>query len=79
MLLRLRLLLTSLGGGVLLLLILCLGAQNLNQRASLNLGFGRTAELPTGFLVGIALVVGVITGGSATALLLPRGDQGLNV
>jgi uncharacterized integral membrane protein len=78
MLLRLRLLLTSLGGGVLLLLILCLGAQNLNQRASLNLGFGRTAELPTGFLVGIALVVGVITGGSATALLLPRGDQGLN-
>jgi uncharacterized integral membrane protein len=78
MLLRLRLLLTSLGGGVLLLLILCLGAQNLNQRASLNLGFGRTAELPTGFLVGIALVVGVITGGSATALLLPRSDQGLN-
>ncbi len=78
MLLRLRLLLTSLGGGVLLLVILCLGAQNLNQRVSLNLGFGRTAELPTGFLVGIALVVGVITGGSATALLLPRGDQGLN-
>lgn len=78
MLLRLRLLLTSLGGGVLLLLILCLGAQNLNQRASLNLGFGRTSELPTGFLVGIALVVGVITGGSATALLLPRRDQGLN-
>jgi uncharacterized integral membrane protein len=78
MLLRMRLLLTSLGGGVLLLLILCLGAQNLNQRASLNLGFGRTSELPTGFLVGIALVVGVITGGSATALLLPRGDQGLN-
>ena len=78
MLLRLRLLLTSLGSGVLLLLILCLGAQNLNQRASLNLGFGRTAELPTGFLVGIALVVGVITGGSATALLLPRSDQGLN-
>ena len=78
MLLRLRLLLASLGGGVLLLLILCLGAQNLNQRASLNLGFGRTAEMPTGFLVGIALVVGVITGGSATALLLPRSDQGLN-
>ena len=78
MLLRLRLLLASLGGGVLLLLILCLGAQNLNQRASLNLGFGRTAELPTGFLVGIALVVGVITGGSATALVLPRSDQDLN-
>jgi len=75
MLLRLRLLVASLGGGILLLLILCLGAQNLDRRASLNLGFGRTAELPTGFLVGVALVIGVISGGTATALLLPRGDQ----
>ena len=71
MLLRLRLLLASFGGGALLLLLLCLGAQNLNQRSSLNLGFGRTAELPTGFLVGVALVIGVISGGTATALLLP--------
>lgn len=75
MLLRLRLLLASLGGGILLLAILCLGSQNLNQRASLNLGFGRTAELPTGFLLGVALVIGVISGGSATALLLPRAAQ----
>ena len=75
MLLRLRLLLGSLGGGVLLLLLLCLGAQNLDQRASLNLGFGRSQPLPTGFLVGVALVLGVISGGTATALLLPRGDQ----
>ena len=75
MLLRLRLLLGSLGGGTLLLLLLCLGAQNLDQRASLNLGFGRSSPLPTGFLVGIALVLGVISGGTATALLLPRGDQ----
>ena len=66
MLLRLRLLLASLGGGVLLLVLLCLGAQNLNQRSSVNLGFGRTAELPTGFLVGVALVIGVISGGTAT-------------
>ena len=79
MLLRLRLLLASLGGGALLLLLLCLGAQNLNQRSSLNLGFGRTAELPTGFLVGVSLVIGVICGGTATALLLPPGDQGRNV
>jgi uncharacterized integral membrane protein len=70
MLLRLRLLLASLGGGALLLLILCLGAQNLEQRASLNLGFGRTAQLPTGF--------GVISGGATTALLLPRNAQGRN-
>ncbi|MCP9792161.1 hypothetical protein [Vulcanococcus limneticus] len=75
MLLRLRLLLGSLGGGALLLLLLCLGAQNLDQRASLNLGFGRTIALPTGFLVGVALVLGVISGGTATALLLPRGGD----
>ena len=76
MLLRLRLLLASLGGGALLLLLLCLGAQNLDQRTSLNLGFGRTAQLPTGFLVGVALVIGVISGGTATALLLPDRDPG---
>jgi uncharacterized integral membrane protein len=76
MLLRLRLLLASLGGGALLLLILCLGAQNLDQRASLKLGFGRTAELPTGFLLGVALVIGVVSGGATTALLLPRAQQG---
>ena len=78
MLLRLRLLLASLGGGALLLLILCLGAQNLEQRASINLGFGRTAQLPTGFLMGVALAIGVITGGATTALLLPRNVQGRN-
>jgi len=72
--LRLRLLLSSLGGGLLLLLILCLGSQNLNDRAVLQLGFGQTVPLPTGFLVGVALVVGVISGGSATALVMPRRD-----
>jgi uncharacterized integral membrane protein len=75
MLLRLQLLLGSVVGGALLMLILCLGAQNLEQRASLNLGFGRTSPLPVGFLVGLALVIGVIGGGSATALLLPGDDQ----
>ncbi len=78
MLLRLRLLLTSLGGGLLLLVILCLGAQNLEDRPSLRLGFATTAPLPSGFLVGVALVIGVISGGSTTALLLPRrgADEG---
>ena len=75
MLLRLRLLLSSLLGGAMLLLILCLGAQNLEQRPSLNLGFGRTPPLPVGFLVGVALVIGVIGGGGAAALLAPGRDQ----
>ena len=75
MLVRLRLLLTSLLGGSLLLLILCLGAQNLEQRPSLNLGFSRTAPLPSGFLVGLALVIGVLSGGCSSALAAPRSDQ----
>jgi hypothetical protein len=75
MLLRLRLLIGSLLGGVLLLLALCLGAQNLDDRRSLQLGVGRSAPLPTGFMVGVALAVGVACGGSAAALLLPRRDQ----
>ena len=69
-LIRLRLLLISLGGG-LLLLLLCLGAQNLQDRHALQLGGQRSVPLPAGFLVGISLVIGVISGGTATAVLLP--------
>lgn len=70
-LIRLRLLLISFGGGLLLLLLLCLGAQNLQDRHTLQLGGQRSVPLPTGFLVGIATVIGVISGGTATAVLLP--------
>jgi hypothetical protein len=77
MLLRLRLLLGSLGGGALLLALLCLGAQNLEERPSLGLGPARSAPLPTGFLVGLSLVLGVISGGSTVALLLPRDEDQL--
>jgi hypothetical protein len=75
MFVRARLLVASLMGGSLLLAILCLGAQNLHQRPSLNLGFSRTAPLPAGFLVGVALVIGVISGGCSAALLAPRNAQ----
>jgi hypothetical protein len=75
MVVRLRLVLSSLVGGSMLLLILCLGAQNLEQRTSLNLATSRTAPLPAGFLVGLALVVGVISGGCSAALLMPPSNQ----
>ncbi|MDC3010641.1 hypothetical protein OAZ24_00195 [Synechococcus sp. AH-736-G21] len=71
MFVRLRLLLISVGGGLLLLLLLCLGAQNLQDRHTLQLGGQRSVPLPTGFLVGIALVIGVISGGTSSAVLLP--------
>ncbi|MEB3200631.1 MAG: hypothetical protein VKK62_08920 [Synechococcaceae cyanobacterium] len=75
MLLRLRLLLTTLLGGSLLLLSLCLGAQNLEDRPSLRLGFARIAPLPSGFLVGLALVAGLLSGGSAVALSWPSHPE----
>lgn len=75
MLQRLRLVVGSLTGGLLLLLALCLGAQNLDERRELQLGLGRTAALPSGFVVGVALAVGVACGGMAAALLIPGRDQ----
>ena len=79
MLLRLRLLCGSLLGGTLLLTLLCLGAQNLEVRPQLRFGFARSAPLPAGFIVGVALVLVVISGGASAALLLPGsppGDEG---
>ena len=69
MLLRLRLLTGTVVSSLLLLVMLCLGSQNLNQREQLQLGFGQSAPLPPGFVVGIALVCGVFSGGSVAALL----------
>ena len=67
---RLRLLLWSFGGSALLLLLLCLGAQNLQQRHQLKIGPAQLVPLPTGFLVGIFLVLGVMSGGSVAAVLM---------
>jgi len=75
MLLRLRLIVGSLVGGAALLLLLCLGAQNLDKRAQLNVLVGRSAPLPVGFVVGLALVVGVISGGCTAALVSPQADR----
>ena len=68
---RLKLLLVSFGGASLLLLLLCLGAQNLQDRHIVRVAGAESVPLPTGFLVGISLVLGVISGGSAAAVLMP--------
>jgi hypothetical protein len=75
MLQRLRLVIGSLMGSLVLLVALCLGSQNLDERRQLQLGVGRTVPLPTGFVVGVALALGVASGGLAAALLLPGRDQ----
>ncbi len=75
MLLRLRLLLITLGGSVALLVVLCLGAQNLSERYRLKLGVGTTAPLPAGFIVGVSTVLGVISGGSLAVVLMPNSER----
>ena len=75
MLLRLRLLLIPLGGSVALLVVLCLGAQNLSERYRLKLGVGTTAPLPAGFIVGVSTVLGVISGGSLAVVLMPNSQR----
>ncbi len=72
MLQRVRLLVLSCGSAGLLFVVLCLGAQNLNDRRNLNLGFGKTAPLPTGFIVGVSAILGVLSGGAVAAVLLPQ-------
>ncbi|MFZ4566051.1 MAG: hypothetical protein ACOYMY_06265 [Prochlorococcaceae cyanobacterium] len=75
MLLRLRLLTGTLLGGTLLLLVLCLGSQNQDRRSSLNLGLGQTVPLPQGFVVGLAVIGGWLSGGLGVALLAPSSDR----
>ncbi len=70
MLLRVQLLIMSFTSALALLLMLCLGAQNLNSRHTLSLGSQKTAPLPSGFLIGVSIVLGVISGGSTAAALL---------
>ncbi len=75
MLLRLRLFMGSVIGTFVLLLMLCLGSQNINERSFVNLGVGRTVPLPQGFVVGLAILCGVFSGGASAALLGPNGDD----
>ncbi len=67
--LRFKLFALTLSSASLLLLFLCLGSQNLNQRINLNLGVTSTAPLPSGFIVGVSFILGVISGGSTSILL----------
>jgi hypothetical protein len=75
MLVRVRLVVGSLVGAALVLLAVCLGAQNLTDRPSLRLGMGRMAPLPSGFLLGMALAAGLLSGGSAVAVLLRDSEE----
>ncbi|KKZ09987.1 MAG: hypothetical protein TQ37_10340 [Candidatus Synechococcus spongiarum 15L] len=76
---RLFLLSTGWGVGMLMLLSLSLGAQNLersSERLSFDLGFGyKTVPLPSGVIVGVGLIAGVVAGSSASAMVWPRSAE----
>ena len=71
MLLRIKIISTTLLGSILLLIFLCLGSQNLNQRHSINLGLTSTAPLPNGFIIGVSTIIGIICGGTFSSLIMP--------
>ena len=71
MLFKISALTKTFGISFLLMIILCLGAQNLSEKESLNLGFNTTADLPIGFLVGISIALGFFSGGAAVVFILP--------
>ncbi len=75
MFLRLKLLTTTLASGAVLMLVLCLGSQNLSNRKPIQLGLAKTAPLPSGFVIGVSIVLGVISGGSTAALIIPEPPQ----
>lgn len=76
MLVRLRLVMGSLVGAGVVVLAVCLGAQNLSERPSLQLGVARMAPLPSGFLLGLALSAGLISGGAVALVVADSEEDG---
>ena len=67
---RLKLLTLNFATAILLIFFLCLGAQNLSKKHSLNLLINKTVALPIGFLVGSVFTLGVISGGLTSILII---------
>ena len=62
---------TTLTNTFLLVLMLALGSQNLNTKHAINLGTTRTEKFPSGFLIGMSIVMGSFSGGVTSILVLP--------
>ena len=62
---------TSIANTILLVIMISLGSQNLSSKHNLNLGFTTTEKYPSGFLIGMSVVLGSLSGGLSTTLILP--------
>ena len=66
----------NLSNSALLLFMIALGSQNLNESHKLNFGIFTTKEAyPTGFLIGVSLVLGSISGRMTTIFCLPSSKE----
>tara|TARA_E500000331_G_C17180964_1_gene680549 strand:+ start:781 stop:1017 length:237 start_codon:yes stop_codon:yes gene_type:complete len=70
MLIKLKLLTLNITSSILLVLFLCLGSQNLDKRYSLDLLVNETVELPNGFSVGVAFIIGFVSGGLTSIFMI---------
>tara|TARA_B100000965_G_scaffold233921_1_gene195923 strand:+ start:3259 stop:3495 length:237 start_codon:yes stop_codon:yes gene_type:complete len=70
MTLKFKLLTLNFSIATLLLLFLCLGSQNLDKRYRVKFLTNETVELPSGFIVGVSFIIGVISGGFSSILLI---------
>jgi len=73
---KLLLSIITLSNSGLLLLMIVLGSQNLSNSHNINFGLYTTKEAyPSGFMIGISTVLGSISGGITTILLLPSSKR----
>ncbi len=70
MLKKLLIITSSIANTTLLICMICLGSQNLSNKYSLNLGIGVTEKYPSGFLIGISVSLGYLSGGITSGLLI---------
>ena len=70
MLLKFKLLTLNLSIATILLVFLCLGSQNLDKRYKINLLANETVELPNGFIIGVSFIIGVISGGFSSTIMI---------
>ena len=66
---------TSLAHTTLLVLMIALGSQNLSSKHNINLGLTTTEAYPSGFLIGISIALGSLSGALTTALIIPSENN----
>jgi len=72
---KLLILVLTISNAGLILFVLCLGTQNLNNRNPINLGFSSTPAYPNGFILGLSITLGFISGGSTSIFLMPSEEE----